>query len=177
MERADIPGKETWEVTERWEGMRRTCGGNRSPGWAEYRVYAVDWWAIMANHKKKKKQSRVTNSMAYSTRVRRSRENSYTITQGMCDHGPSEKMEFWGKTEHRMVKLQVKLSLKEVYSYEKRQRRETLRWRPKTSPWCERTRTFIKGFPGGSVARNLPTSAGDVGSIPHLGRSHVLWSN
>ena len=81
----------------------------------------------MANHKKKKKQSRVTNSMAYSTRVRRSRENSYTITQGMCDHGPSEKMEFWGKTEHRMVKLQVKLSLKEVYSYEKRQRRETLR--------------------------------------------------
>ena len=45
----------------------------------------------------------------------------------MCDHGPSEKMEFWGKTEHRMVKLQVKLSLKEVYSYEKRQRRETLR--------------------------------------------------
>ena len=59
--------------------------------------------------------------------MRRSREHSYTITQGMCDHGPSEKTEFWGKMEHRMVKLQVKLSLKEVYSYEKRQRRETLR--------------------------------------------------
>ena len=26
------------------------------------------------------------------------------------------------------------------------------------------------GFPGGSVVKNLPTSAGDVGSIPGLGR-------
>ena len=27
------------------------------------------------------------------------------------------------------------------------------------------------GFPGGSVVKNLPASAGDVGSIPGLGRS------
>ena len=27
------------------------------------------------------------------------------------------------------------------------------------------------GFPGGSVIKNLPTNAGDVGSIPELGRS------
>ena len=27
------------------------------------------------------------------------------------------------------------------------------------------------GLPGGSVVRNLPASAGDVGSIPGLGRS------
>ena len=27
------------------------------------------------------------------------------------------------------------------------------------------------GFPGGSVVKNLPTNAGDVGSIPGLGRS------
>ena len=27
------------------------------------------------------------------------------------------------------------------------------------------------GFPGGSVIKNLPANAGDVGSIPELGRS------
>ena len=34
--------------------------------------------------------------------------------------------------------------------------------------WC---------FPGGSVVKNLPTSVGDTGEIPDLGRSHRLWSN
>ena len=28
-----------------------------------------------------------------------------------------------------------------------------------------------KGFPGGSVVKNLPANAGDMGSIPGLGRS------
>ena len=28
------------------------------------------------------------------------------------------------------------------------------------------------GFPGGSVIKNPPPNAGDVGSIPGLGRSH-----
>ena len=27
------------------------------------------------------------------------------------------------------------------------------------------------GFPGGSVVKSLPTSAGDLGSVPGLGRS------
>ena len=31
-----------------------------------------------------------------------------------------------------------------------------------------------EGFPGGSVEKNLPANAGDVGSIPDLGRSH-MW--
>ena len=31
------------------------------------------------------------------------------------------------------------------------------------------------GFSGGSVVRNSPANAGDGGSIPGLGRSHVLW--
>ena len=31
--------------------------------------------------------------------------------------------------------------------------------------------------PGGSVAKNLPVSARDGGSIPNLGRSHMPWSN
>ena len=30
------------------------------------------------------------------------------------------------------------------------------------------------GFPGGSVVKNLPASAGDTGSIPDTGRSHML---
>ena len=31
--------------------------------------------------------------------------------------------------------------------------------------------TIHKGFPGGSVVKNLPVNAGDVGSIPGLGRA------
>ena len=30
-----------------------------------------------------------------------------------------------------------------------------------------------EGFPGGSVAINLPANAGDMGSIPDQGRSHM----
>ena len=30
-----------------------------------------------------------------------------------------------------------------------------------------------QGFPGGSVVKNLPASAGDTGSIPDPGRSHM----
>ena len=33
-----------------------------------------------------------------------------------------------------------------------------------------------KGFPGGSVVKNLPTNTGDTGSILGPGRSHLLWS-
>ena len=33
------------------------------------------------------------------------------------------------------------------------------------------------GFPGGLVAENPPANGGDMGSIPGLGRSYVLWSN
>ena len=31
-----------------------------------------------------------------------------------------------------------------------------------------------EGFPGGSVVRNLPANAGDMGSIPDPGRSCML---
>ena len=33
------------------------------------------------------------------------------------------------------------------------------------------------GFPGGAVVENLPANAGDVGSSPGLGGSHVPRSN
>ena len=32
-------------------------------------------------------------------------------------------------------------------------------------------------FPSGSVMKNLPASAGDVGLIPGSGRSHMLQNN
>ena len=34
-----------------------------------------------------------------------------------------------------------------------------------------------EGFPGGSVVKNPPANAGDMGSIPDPGRSHMSWRN
>ena len=34
-----------------------------------------------------------------------------------------------------------------------------------------------QGFPGGSVVKNLPAKAGDMGSIPGLGRPRMPQSN
>ena len=36
---------------------------------------------------------------------------------------------------------------------------------------------LVKGFPGGAVVENLPANAGDTGSSPGLGRSHMPRSN
>ena len=38
-------------------------------------------------------------------------------------------------------------------------------------------KTHMMDFSGGSVDENLPTNAGDTGSIPGPGRSHMLQSN
>ena len=35
----------------------------------------------------------------------------------------------------------------------------------------------VWGFPGGAVVENLPANAGDMGSSPGLGRSHMPRSN
>ena len=32
-------------------------------------------------------------------------------------------------------------------------------------------------FPGGPAVKEPPANAGDAGSIPGLGRSHMLWGN
>ena len=37
--------------------------------------------------------------------------------------------------------------------------------------------TTMRGFPGGPVVKNLPASAGDTGSSPGPGRSHMPRSN
>ena len=39
------------------------------------------------------------------------------------------------------------------------------------------SKTYSRGFPGGAVVENLPANAGDTGSSPGLGGSHMPWSN
>ena len=34
-----------------------------------------------------------------------------------------------------------------------------------------------QGFPGGGVVKNPPANAGDTGSSPGLGRSHMPWGS
>ena len=38
-------------------------------------------------------------------------------------------------------------------------------------------KTIQQGFPGGTAVKNPPANAGDTGSSPDLGRSHMPWSN
>ena len=38
-------------------------------------------------------------------------------------------------------------------------------------------KTYTGGFPGGTVVKNPPASAADMGSSPGLGRSHMPRSN
>ena len=42
---------------------------------------------------------------------------------------------------------------------------------------CNPYQTANGGFPGGAVVESLPASAGDTGSSPGLGRSHMPQSN
>ena len=38
-------------------------------------------------------------------------------------------------------------------------------------------KTYYRDFPGGAVVKNSPVNAGDMGSSPGLGRSHMPRSN
>ena len=38
-------------------------------------------------------------------------------------------------------------------------------------------KTVKQAFPGGAVVENLPANAGDMGSSPGLGKSHMPQSN
>ena len=35
----------------------------------------------------------------------------------------------------------------------------------------------LEDFPSGTVVKNPPANAGDMGSIPGPGKFHILWSN
>ena len=46
-----------------------------------------------------------------------------------------------------------------------------------TDHWGNANQNHNEGFPGGAVVENLPANAGDTGSSPGLGRSHMPQSN
>ena len=48
-----------------------------------------------------------------------------------------------------------------------------------SSPYPQSTSNSNKvlEFPGDTVDQNTPSNAGDMGSIPGLGRLHMLWSD
>ena len=48
---------------------------------------------------------------------------------------------------------------------------------PQREARAPQRRVAPAGFPGGAVVENLPANAGDTGSSPGLGRSHVPRSN
>ena len=39
------------------------------------------------------------------------------------------------------------------------------------------SKSNLGDFPGGTAVKNPPANAGDMGSIPGPGRSHMPWSN
>ena len=47
----------------------------------------------------------------------------------------------------------------------------------KSFPFSNYFKCKWRDFSGCAVVKNPPASAGDTGSIPGLGRSHMLWSN
>ena len=48
---------------------------------------------------------------------------------------------------------------------------------PKDTGLLNGYKNKTQGFPGGAVVENLPANAGDTGSSPGLGRSHMPRSN
>ena len=48
-------------------------------------------------------------------------------------------------------------------------------WYQLKGPWVKKLKT--RDFPGGTVVKNPPANAGDMGSIPGPGRSHMPRSN
>ena len=52
-----------------------------------------------------------------------------------------------------------------------------MRLSPHTGQNGYHQKVYEQGFPGGAVVENLPANAGDTGSSPGLGRSHMPQSN
>ena len=50
-------------------------------------------------------------------------------------------------------------------------------WVHTGAPQRYETQKAAQGFPGGAVVENLPANAGDTGSSPGLGRSHMPRSD
>ena len=74
-----------------------------------------------------------------------------------------------------ICQIKLQLYLNKIYFYQqiKRVKMHNLLDKSKKlnqKHWCG-------DFPGGAVVKNLPAIAGDTGSSPGLGRSHMPWSN
>ena len=41
----------------------------------------------------------------------------------------------------------------------------------------DKLKKYFQDFPGGTVVKNPPVNAGDTGSVPRLGRSHMPRNN
>ena len=54
---------------------------------------------------------------------------------------------------------------------------QTARWRNRWAEWRIYLKKLFRDFPGGVVVKILPANAGDMGSSPGLGRSHMPQSN
>ena len=50
-------------------------------------------------------------------------------------------------------------------------------WKHPETPRLNGLKQYVLGFPGGAVVEDLPANAGDTGSSPGLGRSHMPQSN
>ena len=82
----------------------------------------------------------------------------------------------WGKGKKKVnMELFITIYLLKVVSYQQISKAWTF-CRPfvLAIPF---SRMCTRGFPGGAVVENLPANAGDTGSSPGLGRSHMPRSN
>ena len=73
------------------------------------------------------------------------------------------------KTENNYLFINSFRNVSDFSDLPKKYQRPPCFWGP--------TLRITEGFPGGAVVKNLPASAGDQGSCPGLGRSHMLWNS
>ena len=78
----------------------------------------------------------------------------FAFTQTWCPVG-HHALEVWAQSTHSYTHMYIS-------GFTTKMQASELNW---------------QGFPGGSVFKNLPANAGDMGLIPDLGRSYMLWRN
>ena len=88
----------------------------------------------------------------------------------------------WAKDLNGHFSKDIQLSSKyiKIYSTSLIKREMQMKTTRRYHLRCIKMATIKKpkeGFPGGTVVKNLPANAGNMGSSPGPGRSHMLWSN
>ena len=74
---------------------------------------------------------------------------------------------------HTKKKKESKYNINDSHQIRRQKNKEER----KIKTFKDKSKTSNKGFPGGAVVENLPANAGDTGSSPGLGRSHMPRSN